>query len=309
MLQRIFLCMMCLVSHFCFSQKEQKVPVADSLKIWFVKGKSTLLFNQSAFNKDFATGGVNSLSLDINGAFEFNYDDAHWRWDNKFTAAYGIAKVDDEDFEKTNDQIQYNTLVGLRASKNWDYSFFSNLRTQLAAGREGIKQRVTIPATGSTPERTVTIVSEGDKNSQFFSPAILEFGPGMSWKKGDDDNFKFNLAPVTSKITFVDSRFTEEKESFGVEIGESSRYELGASARGYLKFKVLKIVTLENILNLYSNYLEDAQNVDLDYLFNMVIRVNKYITSNFTFQTIYDDNTAAAFQVRESFGLGLNYGF
>lgn len=310
--QNILIIMLCFFTQFCWAQKdikEKKEPVPDSLKVWFVKGKSTLLFNQSAFNKDFATGGVNSLSLDLNGTFELNYDNAKWRWDNKISAAYGVAKVVDEDFQKTNDQLQVNTLVGLRASKNWDYSFFSNLRTQFASGREGVKQRIQIPATGSSAARTVTIVSEGERNSQFFSPAILEFGPGMSWKKGDDNNFKFNLAPVTSKFTLISSRFTQDKERFGVDKGESKRYELGASARGYLKFKVLKMVSLENILNLYSNYIEDAKNVDLDYLFNMVIKVNKYITSNFTFQTIYDDNTTKAFQVRESFGLGLNYDF
>lgn len=293
----------------CAQKKEKKVPIADSLKVWFIKGKSTLLFNQAAFNKDFATGGVNSLSLDLNGTIEFNYDNAQWRSDNKLSAAYGVAKVTDEDFQKSNDQFIYNSLLGLRASKNWDYSFITNLRTQFADGRSGVKQKFSRINPVNNKTETVTVIVEGDKNSKFFSPAILEFGPGMSWKKGDDNNLKFNLAPATSKITFVDSQFTKIEESFGVEQGKSSRYEIGASAQGYAKLKIVKIITWENILSLYSNYIEDPENIDLNYITNLVIRVNKYITSNFTFQTIYDDNTTGNFQVRESFGLGLNYGF
>ena len=66
---------------------------------------------------------------------------------------------------------------------------------------------------------------------------------------------------------------------------------------------------MENILNLYSNYLEDPQNVDLDYTMNIKMKINELLTTNFIFQTIYDDNAIGAFQVREVFGLGFNYSF
>ena len=68
-------------------------------------------------------------------------------------------------------------------------------------------------------------------------------------------------------------------------------------------------VSVENILNLYSNYLEDPQNVDIDYTLNLVMKVNKYISSNVTFQAIYDDNAVQGFQIREALGVGLTYGF
>ena len=63
------------------------------------------------------------------------------------------------------------------------------------------------------------------------------------------------------------------------------------------------------ILNLYSNYLEDAQNVDLYYTMNMVMIINKFISANLTYQTIYDDNAFRGLQTRQVFGLGVNYVF
>jgi hypothetical protein len=68
-------------------------------------------------------------------------------------------------------------------------------------------------------------------------------------------------------------------------------------------------VTMENTLNLYSNYLDKPQNVDLDYTTNIVMKINRYLTTNFVFQTIYDDNAFSGFQTRQIFGLGVNYGF
>jgi hypothetical protein len=68
-------------------------------------------------------------------------------------------------------------------------------------------------------------------------------------------------------------------------------------------------VSIENRLNLYSNYLDDPRNIDIDYQMNVVMRINKYLTANIALQTIYDDNSVQAVQVREIFGIGANYGF
>jgi hypothetical protein len=39
------------------------------------------------------------------------------------------------------------------------------------------------------------------------------------------------------------------------------------------------------------------------------MKINKYISTNVAFQALYDDNARGAFQIREVFGLGVNYGF
>jgi hypothetical protein len=143
--------------------------------------------------------------------------------------------------------------------------------------------------------------------SHFFSPAYLQVGPGMLWKKSD--NLKFNFAPATSRMIFVHSHFTKFGPAFGVEQGDSSRFEFGAAVNAYYKFSIMENVTMENIANLYSNYLDNPGNVDIDYQMNLVMKINKYLSANVSFQAIYDDNAIGAFQIREVFGLGLNYGF
>jgi len=68
-------------------------------------------------------------------------------------------------------------------------------------------------------------------------------------------------------------------------------------------------ITLENLLLLYSNYLEDPQNVDIDYTLNLVMKVNEWINATATFQAIYDDNAIQGFQIRETLGIGVGYQF
>ena len=103
--------------------------------------------------------------------------------------------------------------------------------------------------------------------------------------------------------------FNDAGGYFGVDANETTRFEFGASLNGYAKFDLMENITMENVLALYSNYLEDPQNVDIDYTMNLIMAVNKWITANATFQAIYDDNAVGAFQIREALGVGVTFGF
>ena len=129
-----------------------------------------------------------------------------------------------------------------------------------------------------------------------------------------DDNFLINLAPATARFIFVSKDFTTrpgyiDGDYFGVDEGKSTRFELGASLSGYLQYEILENVNMEHTVNLYSNYLDKPGNIDIDYLLNLDMAINDYLSANFVFQAIYDDNAVGAFQIREVFGLGINYGF
>ena len=258
----------------------------DTTKHWARKGVFTFLANQSSFS-NWQAGGQNNFAGNVGVNYDFNYKNDDWNWDNKIVLAYGLTKIKGADTQKTDDRIELNSLLGKKATGYWFYSAFFNFKTQMDTGLD--------PETQST------------KISHFFSPAFFQFGPGMLWKKSD--NLKVNFAPATSKLIMVHKHFTEFGSSFGVEQGDTSRYELGAAINGYYKFNLMENVSVENTLNFYSNYLEDPQNVDIDYQLNIVMKINKYLSTNFAFQTIYDDNAFRGFQTKQIIGLGVNYGF
>jgi hypothetical protein len=263
----------------------------DTTKVWTKKGNISLLFNQSNFS-NWAAGGENTISGNVGVNYDFNYKKKEWTWDNKIIASYGLVKTKNASFEKkTDDRFEFNSLLGKKAKGNWNYSAFLNFRTQMAKGYVYGKN------SNGTEIRT--------ENTNLLSPGYLTFGPGMLWKKSN--NLKINCAPATSKVTIVDKNSTLPNASyFGVDEGESIRFEIGFYTSGYYKFNLMTNVSLENTLNLYSNYIENSENVDIDYQLNLVMKINKYLSTNLSFQAIYDDNAFQGFQTRQVFGVGVN---
>lgn len=273
--------------------------LADTTKTgWKTKGKVSLLFNQSNFN-NWVAGGENNISGNLGVNYDFNWSKKDWTWDNKVLGSYGLIKTKNADYEKkTDDRFEFNSVLGKKAFGEWYYSFFLNFRTQFTKGY--------------LYETDVNGAEIRTENTNFISPGYLTFGPGMFWKK--NENLKVNLAPLTSKLTFVDKKYTSipgyvDGTYFGVDANKSMRYELGFYASGYYKFNLMTNVSLENTLNLYTNYLEDPQNVDMDYTLAVFMKINRNMSANLNFQAIYDDNAFKGFQTREVFGLGVNFGF
>lgn len=260
--------------------------VKDTVKHWTKKGNISLLFNQSSYNKQWLGGGTSNVAGNFGLNYDFNYKNGDVVWDNKFILAYGLSKIKgDAKTAKTDDRLELNSLWGKTASGQWYYSIFFNFKSQLDTGFDKNNMKI----------------------SHFFSPAYFQFGPGMLWKKSN--NLSVNFAPAAAKLIVVHNHFTDLGPSFGVLQGDNSRFEFGASVSAYYKFSVMANVSIENRLNLYSNYLDTPQNADVDYQMNVVMKINKYLSANVALQAIYDDNSIQAVQMREVFGLGVNYGF
>jgi hypothetical protein len=264
----------------------QETPIENAeTTAWSRSGTFTFLLNQSAF-ENWVAGGVSSVSGTVGVNYDINYLKGDWSWDNKIIASFGITKIKEEDVKKTDDRLEWNSVIGKKAKGYWFYSAFLNFKTQF----------------------TDDLDSDTEGPTKFLSPGYLQIGPGMLWKKSE--NLKVNIAPATSKLIVVDKNLTlPDAAYFGVEEGKSTRFEFGASVGAYYKFDLMKNISMENTLNLYSNYLEDPQNVDLDYTMNLVMNINKYISTTLAYQTIYDDNAFEGLQTRQVFGLGVNYNF
>ncbi len=265
---------------------------------WKNSGNALFLVNQSSFS-NWTSGGQSSISGTLKIDYNFNYSDNGWDWDTKVISNFGLNKISGSDFlKKTDDRIEINSVLGKKFNNDiigrWSYSSFFNFQTQFAKG-----YRFGNDANGN-PNRT--------EKSRFFSPATIQLGVGMYWKKSKD--LWVNVAPMTGKLILVNRRFTENLNEnqtyFGVKKGGNSRFELGASVRSYYKSEIFENVTMENRLSLYSDYLDRPQNIDFDCTFNFIMKVNQYVSTNLIFQFVYDDNEIKRVQVREVLGVGLN---
>ena len=223
------------------AQKEIK---KDSLETnWNLSGKFTFLGNQSSYSY-WTAGGQTSVSGTIKIDYDFNYDKDGWNWDTKLITAYGLNSIGGSKFlKKTDDKLEINSLLGKKFTNNlignWSYSSFINFKTQWTKGYRFRKN------SQGEEERT--------ELTRFFSPAYLQVGVGLYWKKNKD--FWINMAPFTGRLIIVNRYFTnnleDNKRYFGVKKGKNSRFELGASIRSFFKFELVENVFVTNRISKY----------------------------------------------------------
>jgi len=153
--------------------------------------------------------------------------------------------------------------------------------------------------------------------SRFMAPAYLQGALGFEYKPSEV--FYAVLSPGAVKLTMVMDDTLSAKGAFGVKAGDKSRLELGGAASIGIKTNVMKNVSLNSTLGLFSNYLENPQNIDVNWNVFILMKINDYLSANLTTQLIYDDDIktsdkngnpeGAKVQFKEVFGVGLTYKF
>ncbi|WP_320112929.1 DUF3078 domain-containing protein [Draconibacterium orientale] len=279
-----------LLPAFSYAQDETK----DTL--WTTSGSTTLNFSQVSLN-NWAAGGKSSMSGVAMVNYAANYKKDKLSWDNTFDFRYGFLKEEDQKLRKSDDMIDISSKLGIEASKHWYYSALLNFKSQFAAGYD-------------YPDTDNAI-------SKFMAPGYLNLGLGMDYKT---DGFSLMMAPVSGKLTFVTDDDLSDEGAFGVEEGKTMRAELGATVKAQLKKDIWENVTMDTKVSLFSNYLDQPENIDIDWTFKIIMKVNDYLSANLITQLIYDNDVkiqgddetlppSPGLQFMESFGVGLTFKF
>ncbi|MDF1571304.1 MAG: DUF3078 domain-containing protein [Bacteroidales bacterium] len=275
---------------------------ADTL--WKYNGVISLNFSQMALS-NWAAGGEQSISGNGRVTLAANYlsKDAKVAWANELILGYGLLQQGDDAARKSDDKIDFSSKFGYKAGGNWKYSSLLSFRSQFTEGY----------ANPGDENRTVI--------SNFLAPAYLNLSFGMDYKPSE--TFAILLAPVTGKMTFVMDDGLSAAGAFGVDQGATSRAEFGGFVKISWSTDLMKNVKLNTKLDLFSNYLENPQYVDVNFDLLLSMKVNDYISASFITQLIYDydikfDITDEAgtvigeedrIQLKELFGVGLTYSF
>ncbi len=289
-----------LASSFLMAQEP-----SDTLKYWKKGGDFSISFSQVSFS-NWAAGGKNSVSGV--GLFNWfaNYSKDRMGWDNSVNLGYGLLKEEQRVLVKSEDKLEFNSKVGYKMTESgkWFLSGLINFRTQFANGFN------------------YTNIENPMRISSFFAPAYLTFAVGFDYKP--TDKFNLFLSPLSSKFTFVDDNNLSAIGAFGVDPGRKFRAEMGGTLKSELKFKVAKNVDAVTNLTLFSNYLKNPQNIDVNWDFRLNMKINEYLSANFLTNLIYDDDILISVdrnddgiidgkgrrvQLKQLFGAGLSVKF
>lgn len=274
---------------------------------WSKGGKLSLTFNQLSFT-NWAAGGENNFGG--NGYLNLNahYKKENRNWDNNLDLAYGMIKLNGAAVRKSEDKIDFYSKYGLNISKNLLASANVNFNTQFSDGYK-------------YPNDSVVV-------STFMAPAYLQAGIGLDYKPTKYSSFSF--LPFTGRITFVTDQALADLGSYGVEPavfdtnhvvikqGKNVKMEFGGALMAIFEKELFKNVSLKSKLQLFTNYLEEPQNVDVNWDAMLSLKVNKHISSNIGISILYDDNTKITdkhgnsgprTQIKQTFGIGLALDF
>jgi hypothetical protein len=218
--------------------------------------------------------------------------------------AYGLLSQDGREPIKTDDRIDLTSKYGYETKNpHWLYSILFNFRTQFAPGFK-IEDGVEV----------------GNSISDFLAPAFSILSPGIEYRP--NDKFSAYLSPVTGKFTIVtiDRLATE----YGVDAGENFRAEFGGFIKLAYKDEIVQNVILDTRVDFFSNYLNNPQNIDVNWETLITMKINNWLNATLTTQVIYDDDIIIGrvvndetgevlesggprTQFREVFALGLNF--
>ena len=245
-----------------------------------LNGSQTSFYN-------WAKGGENQISLSGNIVGKANYLNENISWDNLLLMDLGSSRQGKQDWRKGDDRFEYNTIFGKKAKDKWYYSALFNFKTQFTTGYE------------FADDGSATYISN------FMAPAHIKIGLGMDYKPNKD--LSVFISPATAKWTIVKDQALADAGKFGLEPAETIkavdgsdsiiitpankvRTEFGALVRLTYSKDIMKNVNFGTILELYSNYLQNPLNIDVDWEFVFTLKVNDFLNAQVKGHLIYDDD-------------------
>ncbi|HIP37619.1 MAG TPA: DUF3078 domain-containing protein [Crocinitomix sp.] len=272
---------------------------------WKFKAIGALTGTQANF-KNWNAGGQNTLSWIALFDANANWKKDKWSWMNGMNLAYGKNRILTNPWAKTDDIIAINSKVGYSITKDWSAALLADFKTQFDFGYD----------------------ADNIFRSKFMAPGYLVLALGFDYKP--NDKFTMLVAPVTGKITFVNDFTLAQAGAYGVDPTSdilSNGFGLRKEFGGFLRFtysdEVMQNVTFKGRLELFSNYFNNPQNIDvnLQTLFNF--KINKWLQASWSLNLIYDDdiditvkdenNNVIGFgpraQIKNVLSLGLSYTF
>ncbi len=298
MMRKITIFSACILGTLCIPKTASAQSYYNSDSNWKLGGNFGLLFNQVA-QTNWAAGGDNLVGLNLQLNYTANYLKGKHMCDNRLQLEYGFNKTKSDGSKKTADNIYLSSIYGYEIAKNLYLSGTFIYDTQFANGYDY----------GDAGESDNVFIST------FMAPGYLNIGAGITWTP--KTWFKLTFNPVAYRGIFVLNKELSDAGQFGVHPGDRYRTEFGANLLAELNKNLTSNINLYSRLALYSNYLEDAQNVDIDWEVKLNMDVNSWITASISTNMIYDDNVKILkdgkyeprLQFQEILGIGLQFRF
>jgi len=239
-------------------------------QFWRFRTEASFALNQGMVT-NWVKGGENSIStaLDITWFADYSNKQMLLSSGNFARMKYGLIKSGDNGIRKNIDLLETNSKVNHKAFGKFDFSGIMLFKTQVSKGY-------------SYPNDSVPV-------SKFINPAVLTLGFGLDYKPNKQTSI--NLSPLSYKATFVPDTASIDQTKYGVAADRRSKHEPGASFMITNEMKPVKNMVITNRLQLFTNYINNPLNIDIDWEMIFQANLNWFTDVRLNTHLMFDDDT------------------
>ena len=243
---------------------------------------------------NWAAGGDN-FSLTVSSYFNYFlfYQRNRISWDNNVDVNLGYVQTTSLGSRKNDDRYDFTSKYGYKmdTTGKWYLSALFDFRSQFFDGYTYNNNK-------------------GSFSSSFLSPAYSLLSVGLDYKP--NRKLSVFLSPITSRLVIVTNSILSKQAAYGVDTGKHVKSELGSFVTINYKNDFDKSITYKGRLDLFSNYIDHPQNINVFMTNQLSFKINKYFSASYSLDFIYDDNVrifgpsghSAALQSKSLIGIG-----
>ncbi len=275
--------------------------VAEEVKKrhWIRNFSASLQFSQAYVSPNWYQGGNNNLNL--LGQLYYNVklnQEFHPNLLVDFTSQYklGLNSAPDDslrNYSISEDLLQINGKIGIKAAKRWYYSFTGQFKTQLL---------------NSYTSNTRNL------RSAFLSPGEFIGGFGMTYNYANAKKtftFDASLDPISYNLKICTNSRLDET-AYGIKEGKSTVSTYGCQAVFNMFWQMASNISLRS----YFSFFSDFGNAQADWQNTLQFDINRFLTTKIFADLRYDTMGVAAegtkwkkLQVKELLSIGFTYKF
>ena len=282
------------------------VDATDSVG-WNIGGGIGLDLGQVLVINPRAGSGQNRIGFGGAVALYANYKQGRVTWNNNFTLNLAVEKTGSGvladtlgnptktkvPFRKSIDELRFNSTYGYSFSEgsHWSYAASLGFRSQLLASYQGdVDGQIYVSEVDVPGPYQNTLVSK------FAAPGRAALGLGVMYEP--NANFNIVFTPLTADIIFITDQnianlgvHGTKLEDGSTDVYKTSRFALGATLAAQYQNKWWEDrFSFKTRLVLFSDYLDQPQNVDVLWTNELALTVLKGLQISFNTNLFYDDD-------------------
>ena len=205
-------------------------------------------------------------------------------WDNRLGLQLALVQVGNTALTKANDVLQFTSQAGRQIGDGkWYVAGLFDLQSQFLPtyGKNYLK---------ATPKGITTPL---ELTGGLFSPATVRFAPGAIYKP--TPNLTIFYSPLALKAIIVSNEKLAKTGNFfpldATNPNKKIDFQVGSEIRmDYVNKFFDGKVAYAGTLDLYSNYLRNPQNIDVEFYNSLDFFIVKNFSINFKTDWFYDDD-------------------